>query len=73
VFSDKLAHALAATDRLLPINAPGSATGPLPAPVYCPGLSGPQTGALAHVMATLPGHPCQLGTAQSAFAKTLST
>src|SRR4051812_11981622 len=41
VFSDSLAHALAATGRLEPINAPGSAAGALPAPVYCPGLSGP--------------------------------
>ena len=43
VFSDTFAHALAATSQLQPINAPGSASGPLPLPVYCPGLSGAQS------------------------------
>jgi hypothetical protein len=73
VFSDHFANALAAAERLLPINAPGSAGGHLPAPVYCPGLSGPVTGALAHVMAALPGHACQQDAAEAAFAGRLST
>jgi hypothetical protein len=73
VFSDKLSHALAAAAKLLPINAPGSSTGALTPPVYCPGLSGPVTGRLAQVMATLPHHPCQHNAAEAAFAKSLST
>src|SRR5438309_11048286 len=40
VFSDTFAHALRATARLLPVNAPGTYAGSLPAPVYSPGLSG---------------------------------
>jgi hypothetical protein len=71
VFSDKLAHALAAAQRLLPINAPGSATGPLPAPVYCPGLSGPIPPHVAKVMAALPRRICQRDAAQEAFASHL--
>jgi hypothetical protein len=73
VFSDKLSHALAAAALLLPINAPGSAAGRLPPPVYCPGLSGPVTGRLSRAMAALPGHPCQHNAAEAAFAKSLST
>jgi hypothetical protein len=73
VFSDSLAHALAAAQRLLPINAPGSSAGDLPAPVYCPGLSGPVTGELAHVMANLPHRICQRDAAQEAFAEHLET
>ena len=41
IFSDTFAHALQPRRELRPLNAPGSATGNLPAPVYCPGLSGP--------------------------------
>jgi hypothetical protein len=67
VFSDTLAHALTATDRLLPINAPGSSASPLAPPVYCPGLSGPVGPGLAHAMATLPGRPCQHAAAALAF------
>jgi hypothetical protein len=71
VFSDSLPHALAAARLLRPINAPGSAAGPLPAPVYCPGLSGPVTGAVARVMARLPNHICRRNAAQAAFAQRL--
>lgn len=73
VFSDSLPHALAAAQQLEPVNAPGSAAGPLPAPVYCPGLSGPVTGELARVMASLPRRICQRDAAQEAFAQTLET
>jgi hypothetical protein len=59
LFSDTLAHALLAANELLPINALGSAGGKLPAPVYCPGLSGPVSARLQAVMNELPGHPCQ--------------
>ncbi len=73
VFSDRFSHALAAAQRLLPINAPGTASGNLPPPVYCPGLSGAQTAALARVMAALPRHACQQDAAEQAFASSLST
>ena len=73
VFSDDYAHALAATARLYPINAPGSPSGELPPPVYCPGLSGPVNGALAKTMADLPGHACQQNAAEAAFAQRLET
>ena len=71
VFSDGLAHALAAANALRPINAPGGSAGNLPPPVYCPGLSGPVTGALARVMASLPKRICQRDAAQEAFAEQL--
>ena len=73
IFSNEFRHALAATARLLPLNAPGTASGDLPAPVYCPGLSGPQGAEVARVMASLPGHTCQQGAAEAAFAQRLST
>ena len=41
IFSETPARALRAALRLAPINAPGSAAGRLPAPVYCPELVGP--------------------------------
>ena len=72
VFSDTFAHALQASDELLPLNAPGSASGKLPAPVYCPGLSGPVDRGLARVMADLPGHACQQAAAAVAYAKQVS-
>src|SRR3981081_2965967 len=71
VFSDHLAHALNAARQLLPINAPGSHTGDLPAPVYCPGLSGEVSAALRRVMDALPRHVCQRDAAQEAFAARL--
>jgi hypothetical protein len=70
VFSDTLAHALLATRQLLPLNAPGSSAGKLPAPVYCPGLSGPVSPQLRTAMDDLPGHPCQK--AQAAIAARLA-
>jgi hypothetical protein len=59
VFSDTYAHAIAGAQRLLPLNAPGSASGPLPAPIYCPGLSGPQGADVQRAMRSLPGGACQ--------------
>ncbi len=67
IFSDTFARARAAALRLRPLNASGSASGPLPAPVYCPGLSGPQDRSLERAMAHLPGHACQHAAAQIAF------
>jgi hypothetical protein len=71
IFSDSYAHALQAADELLPINAPGSASSELPPPVYCPGLSGPQSASVARVMAGLPGHVCQHAAASLAYSKQL--
>jgi hypothetical protein len=73
VFSDTYAHALAAAQRLLPINAPGSASAPLPAPIYCPGLAGIVEGEVSRVMAALPHRACQLSEAEEAFAKSLKS
>ena len=72
IFSDTYAHALQASDELLPLNAPGSASNDLPPPVFCPGLSGPQSTSVARVMADLPGHVCQHAAADLAYAKQLS-
>jgi len=69
VFSDNFADALAAARRLRPVNAPGSASGDLPAPVFCPGLSGPSEAAVEQAMDDLPGHVCQRAAATEAFTK----
>jgi hypothetical protein len=71
IFADTFAHASAAALELRPLNASGSATGPLPPPVYCPGLSGPQEPLLERAMASLPGHICQQDAAEVAFTKSL--
>ncbi len=59
VFSDDLSEALRAIKALRPLNAPGSAVGALPPPVYCPGLSGPRPAAVRAALLDLPGHTCQ--------------
>jgi hypothetical protein len=71
IFSDTFAHAHAAALMLRPLNASGSATAALPAPVYCPELYGPQNHTLEHVMHNLPGHACQRAAAEIAFADKL--
>jgi hypothetical protein len=71
IFSDTYVHALTATRQLRPINAPGSASGPLPLPVYCPGLSGTVDPHLADVMDHLPRRACQHDAAALAFEKRL--
>ncbi len=73
VFSDDYAHAYAAALALLPVNAPGTATGNLPAPIFCPGLSGAQSAQVRSTMAHLPGRACQRASAALAFAGTLSS
>ncbi len=73
IFSDTFARARRAAMLLRPLNARGSSTGPLPAPVFCPGLWGPQGRALQRAMANLPGHACQHAAAQLAFAERLRT
>jgi hypothetical protein len=72
IFSDTLSRALTAANELLPLNAPGSASGNLPPPVYCPGLSGATDPKLQKVMARLPGHACQRAAAAAALADSLS-
>lgn len=72
VFADSYAHALAGSERLLPINAPGSAQGPLPLPVYCPGLSGALSPQLSAVMESLPHGICRRSHEEEAFRETLS-
>jgi ABC-type glycerol-3-phosphate transport system substrate-binding protein len=72
LFSDSFAHAYAAAQALLPLNAPGTASGALPPPIYCPGLSGPQNAQVKGAMAHLPGQACQKASAALAFADTLS-
>ncbi len=72
VFSDTYAHALQAGDQLRPVNAPGSASGNLPAPVYCPELTGRIGASLARVMASLPGRVCQRAAAQNAYTKAVT-
>jgi hypothetical protein len=72
VFSDTLAHALLAVEQLRPLNAPGSASGKLPPPVYCPGLSGPVSPQLRAVTNSLPGHPCQKAQAALAASERLA-
>lgn len=71
IFADTYAHAYAGALRLRPLNARGSATAPLPRPVFCPGLSGPQELAVQHAMAHLPGHACQQAAAELAYARAL--
>jgi hypothetical protein len=73
VFSDTLTHALAAANQLTPLNASGEAGGSLPAPVYCPGLSGPVSPQLRSAMSHLPGHPCQRAQAAIAVAERLAS
>lgn len=72
LFSNSFAHAYAAAQLLRPLNAPGSANGDLPAPVYCPGLSGAQSAQVKAVMEHLPAQACQKATAALAFAATVS-
>lgn len=73
VFSDTLAHAMSATQALRTLNAPGAAVGPLPGPVYCPGLYGPQSARLRAVMSGLPGHACQHARAVEALNERLAS
>lgn len=72
IFSNNFANASRAATELRPLNAPGSASGKLPPPVYCPGLSGPMDAEVSRVMASLPGRACQQAAAAEAEAKSLS-
>ena len=72
IFSDTFAHALQASDELYPLNAPGSSSGALARPVYCPGLWGAVSASVARVMANLPHHVCQQAAAQRAYTKSIT-
>jgi hypothetical protein len=72
IFSDTYGHAMRAARTLRPLNAPGSATGPLPPPVYCPGLAGPTSRHLRAVMSHLPEHACQRAAAIEALTTSLA-
>jgi hypothetical protein len=72
IFSYDFAHALQASERLRPLNAPGTASTNLPPPVYCPGLAGTVDAGLAKVMAGLPGHVCQKTAAQQTYTKQIT-
>ncbi len=72
IFSDTFAHAIAAARALLPVNAPGSATGDLPPPVYCPQVAGPPEPAVERLLQSLPNEPCQRARATEAFSKAVS-
>jgi hypothetical protein len=72
IFSDTFNHALLAAEQLRPLNAPGSASGPLPAPIYCPGLYGRMDVQLTRVMDSLPGRACQRAAAALRFATALT-
>jgi hypothetical protein len=72
IFSDTYAHALNAANELLPLNAPGTASGKLPPPVYCPGLSGPIDARLSKTVQELPAHICQRTAAAAAFERNLT-
>jgi hypothetical protein len=71
VNSDTPAHALAGARLLRPLNARGSAAEPLPPPVFCPGLAGPQEAALQAAMLRLPGAACQTAASALGFAHRL--
>ncbi|MFI5037979.1 MAG: hypothetical protein ACHP93_05820 [Solirubrobacterales bacterium] len=72
IFSDTFSHALNAAGELLPLNAPGSASGNLPPPIYCPGLSGALGAKLSRLLQRLPRGACQHASAALAFANSLS-
>jgi hypothetical protein len=73
IFSNTYARAIAAAQRLLPINAPGTASEALPPPIYCPGLSGVVEGEVSRVMADLPHRACQEAEAEQAFKESLKS
>jgi hypothetical protein len=72
VFSDSFAHALLASQQVLPLNAPGTSGGDLPPPVYCPGLSGPIGAKVRRVLERLPGRVCQRNRAETAYTHSLA-
>lgn len=72
VFSDTFVHAYAAVQALRPLNAPAATGGDLPAPIYCPGLSGTLSAEVERVMQALPGHACQHASAAQTLAASIA-
>jgi len=72
IFADTFAHAIAGARLLRPVNAPGTATGNLPPPVFCPGLYGPTEPAIERVMQSLPAQACQRAESNEAFKKAVT-
>ena len=72
IFADTFAHAIAGARLLRPVNAPGSADGNLPPPVFCPGLYGPTEPAIERVMQSLPAQACQRAESNEAFKKAVT-
>jgi hypothetical protein len=66
LFASTPAATLQAANELRPLNAAESDTTPLPSPIYCPGLSGPEPPEVRHTLSSLPGHACQISAARIA-------
>jgi hypothetical protein len=66
LFASTPAATLKAANELRPLNAPGSDESPLPLPVYCPGLFGPEPQTLRQTLDSLPGRACQIAAARTA-------
>jgi hypothetical protein len=58
VFSEGLSEGLRAVAARRAGNAPGSASTPLPSPVFCPGLVPARPAAVRALLRRLPGRPC---------------
>jgi hypothetical protein len=71
VFSDEYSRAIAATQKLVPMNSTEATGRDLPPPVYCPELAGAVDAQVNEVMNNLPGRACQRARAQLAYAKSL--
>jgi hypothetical protein len=72
IFSATPAGAMRAAWALRTLNAPGSATAPLPPPVFCPGIWGEASYRLQEVLHHLPGSPCQKAAAAFEQAERLT-
>ena len=59
VLANTSSRALRAADLLRPLNGRGSPKRSLPAPVFCPGLSGAVSAEEQRVLAALPRHVCR--------------
>jgi hypothetical protein len=72
IFSNTPAGALRAAQAVRTLNAPGTDSGELPPPVFCPGLWGPASAQIQEVLHRLPGSPCQKAAAALAAAERLT-
>lgn len=72
IFSDTPAGALRAAQAVHTLNAPGTDSGELLPPVFCPGLWGRASAQIQEVLHSLPGGPCQKAAAALAAAERLT-